>query len=226
MAEIATNTDDDRRRQLLADEKRPLFDMHLNIGQHRCGIDQRFAAAHPRHVDTDGFHMGIQGQTVAPVDSQAFGLVKLAEQGLRRDVAGPEPGAFLATHRQDLDRTGEMHAVAACPHQTKQTGDDARQPVEVAASRHGIDVRADQDIFPGGGVLGQGKHRIPAGVVRNRQPLVAGEFLKIGQGRGFNLGIGGAADSFDVGGTFGDVTEQAIGDCGELGGAGIVEVKE
>jgi len=68
-----------------------------------------------------------------------------ARQRAAADHAEGEPGALLVRESYDLDRTNGLNATLLHRLRDLDAGQHAERPIEVSASYHGVDVRADED---------------------------------------------------------------------------------
>ena len=208
MPDIAADPRYGRCGNVLADQKRSLLNMQFEIGRYpRCFCKWR-ALDHGIHGDADIGHVVAERAPVLLVERLDLRRGKRPHQRLGADIAGTEPGAFLAAHGQRVNGPREPLSIAARPQQAYEARDDAGKPVEIAALRHAVDMRPDHDIAVGVAIVGKGEIGVLSGIVPDLEPVSACVVLEEPERLGLDAREGGPADAFGVGRPGGDFLEQ------------------
>ncbi|MNU87514.1 hypothetical protein D3C71_772980 [compost metagenome] len=159
---------------------------------------------------------GIDGGTERDLIGGALDLVEFAsretsECGSAADIGSPEPGAFLGADRHDGDIAWRTDAGADITGDDREAKKHAGRAIEIAAHRHGIEMRSDEDAR----TLFAALHRhveIAAGIGRYFKAELARLAAHHVMGDLFAETIGGAGDAAIGAGAASKLVEQPFGE--------------
>src|SRR5271166_949331 len=142
MTDIAADPGDYGDRQLPRDQHRTLLDVQLHPRCKALRVDERLSLSDALHVDPDLGHALAQGEVRIGNLELKVGCGEPAEECARSHVGLAEAGAFLPAKSKKLHRPAWPEIVPPETGKDGQACDDAGSAVEVAALRHGIEVRS------------------------------------------------------------------------------------
>jgi hypothetical protein len=139
--------------------------MDLEIGGDMRGLQVGVAAAQRRHIAA---HLGEMIRQrppgVGPRGLQRF-LGELPEGGMGADIGAVEPGGFLGADRHDGDVALGHDALGAQPGHGGKARHHTGRAIVIAALRHRIHMRADDDARQIAAPTGQGHIEVQRGIL-------------------------------------------------------------
>ena len=186
--------------------------MQLQIGRYIREIQQRLGALNGVDIGAAARHGFAQHACAIAVRAFQCGGGQLAQQGQRAEVGLAVPGAFLAAQCQNA-QWRSLFVAAAQLKQHQHAGDNACQSVEVAALRHGIGMRANDDVGFRPGLLWQAQPQVAGSIPFMTQAQVFGPVLKYAQRGRLAFAIAFTGDAQAVTGGFANLREQGLRQC-------------
>ena len=160
-----------------SDEDGALLDMEFQPGGDRRGIEESFSMADAVDVGTDVAHTIRKRPSSDRVPAREVGGRQLPKQRARSHIGAGEVSAFLTAQTIELERASWPETLAQKAGENRKTGDHAGAAVEIAALRHGIEMRSAGDEGKRGFCSGERRDEIGAGVALGREAGRAGGFL-------------------------------------------------
>jgi hypothetical protein len=212
MAKIAAYARDYGGRDVAADQKRSLLDMKLDISADAEEFGERHALADLLHRQADIGHVLAEHASVAAMPRVEFSGGERSRQYLGAEIAGAEPCAFLATHREHVHRRGEAAAAALGTQQAEKARDDAREPIVIAAEGNAVDMRSDEGEPFRLALAGKREIGVQSGIIPDLQPLAPRKSLEILERPRLDRREGRTADAFRIRRHCRDLAEQPTDD--------------
>lgn len=143
VAQVAADTGHDPDRDGSIDQHRTLLDVQLNEALHLGGVDRPLARAYPLRVEP--LLDEVSGQRASAVEAPhgvERGRRQQPEGRTAADVVRGEPGHLICADRHGDNVAARRPPEAAQAHQDAERCEEAGCPIEIAAVRHGIEMRA------------------------------------------------------------------------------------